>query len=225
MDLKALALESGVDLCGIAPVERFTGAPIGFHPVDIYPDCKSVLAFAKRLPSGVLEATTCIPYTFATGKVLQELEQITVDIARKLDDEGIQNVPIPPDDPYEHWESARLHGQGILSMRHAAWLAGIGVLGKNTLLITPQFGNMVQLGAILLGIDVEGDPLLSSEELCIPSCRLCLDSCPQGALTGDTVIQELCRPLTCFTSERGFCLKKCYECRRVCPHALGVNCT
>jgi len=46
--LKSLALKSGVDLCGIAPVERFRGAPEGFRPTDIYPSAKSVLVFANR---------------------------------------------------------------------------------------------------------------------------------------------------------------------------------
>jgi epoxyqueuosine reductase len=71
-----------------------------------------------------------------------------IDIAIELDKEGIKPVPVPSDDPYEHWEPERSYGRAILSMRHAGYLAGLGVLGKNTLLINKDFGNMIQIGAI-----------------------------------------------------------------------------
>ena len=35
-EIKSTALELGVDLCGIAPVDRFSSAPKGFHPNDVY---------------------------------------------------------------------------------------------------------------------------------------------------------------------------------------------
>lgn len=34
-EIKALALNIGADLVGVAPLERFTGAPTGFNPADI----------------------------------------------------------------------------------------------------------------------------------------------------------------------------------------------
>ena len=45
-EIKSIAFDLGADLCGIAPVDRFSSAPKGFHPIDIYekPD-------AKRNPS------------------------------------------------------------------------------------------------------------------------------------------------------------------------------
>ncbi|MFX1365947.1 MAG: hypothetical protein ACFE9Y_13605, partial [Promethearchaeota archaeon] len=38
----------GADLCGIASVDRFKDAPKGFHPIDIFPECKSIIVFLKR---------------------------------------------------------------------------------------------------------------------------------------------------------------------------------
>ena len=49
--VKSLVLASGADLCGIAPASRFKGAPDGFRPTDIYPGCRSVLVFARKVPS------------------------------------------------------------------------------------------------------------------------------------------------------------------------------
>ena len=46
--IKDLAHRLGADLCGIAPVERFQGAPKGFHPQDIFPEAKAAVVLAKR---------------------------------------------------------------------------------------------------------------------------------------------------------------------------------
>ena len=221
-EVKSIATDLGADLCGIAPVDRFSGAPAGFHPKDIFGDCRSVLVFARRLPSGSLFALSCIPYTYFNRLITTEVEGLTLDLSRKLEVIGIGSVPVPSDDPSEYWESDRSYARGILSLRHAGWLAGLGVLGRNTLLINDRLGNMMQLGALLLDIDLEGDPI-AAFQACTKACRLCIDSCPQSALDGKTVDQKACRPLSNYKNERGFLLKKCWECRRVCPNHGGIR--
>jgi epoxyqueuosine reductase len=223
-DIKSLVLASGADLCGIAPASRFDGAPAGFRPTDIYPGCKSVLVFARALPPSALAASSFVPYTHVSELVTHEVEAITLDVCRRLEKLKITAVPIPTDVPYEHWEPKRTRGMGILSMRHAAMLAGLGILGKNTLLINPKYGNMIQIGAILLDVELEGDPILEDrEKLCPKSCRNCLDSCPTKALDGKTVNQKLCRPLSQFKNAKGYTIKKCNICRKVCPRHLGIS--
>jgi epoxyqueuosine reductase QueG len=135
---------------------------------------------------------------------------------------GIEAVPIPSDEPYEHWEHERSYGRAVLSLRHAGHLAGLGVLGRNTLLMNEDYGNMVWLGAILIDIELEGDPLADYEG-CPPHCDICIDTCPAGALDGKTVTQELCRPAMFHRTGKGHMLYKCYLCRRVCPYALGIT--
>jgi len=205
--LKQRILAIGADLCGIAPADRFEKAPPGFQPTDVYAACKSVLVFARRLPAGSLSAGSCIPYTFVNTMITQEVDRLTLDISMKLEQLGVANVPLPSDDPYEHWEAERSYGRAILSLRHAGYLAGLGVMGRNTLLINERFGNMIQIGAVLLDAQLEGDPL-ASYEVCPPDCRLCIDNCPAAALDGLTVNQQLCRPLSNFRSEKGYALKK-----------------
>lgn len=220
-DAKAIARGLGVDLCGVAPADRFDGAPEGFRPKDIYSECKSVLVFAKRLPRNALRTESCVAYGHVNTMVNIEVDLLAVELARRLEDEGVGAVPVPSDDPYEHWEPDRLYGRAILSLRHAGWLAGLGALGRNTLLINEKYGNMIQIGAVLLDTELGGDPL-ASYSVCPPDCSLCIDICPVSALDGQTVVQELCRPLACHRTERGFILKKCNLCRSVCPHALGI---
>jgi epoxyqueuosine reductase len=57
--------------------------------------------------------------------------------------------------------------------------AGIGFVGKNTLLITDSFGSWVFLSVILTTLELEPGTARTSE---CGSCRACLDACPTGAL-------------------------------------------
>ena len=219
--IRSAALKLGADLCGIAPVDRFSSAPKGFHPNDIYSRCQSVLVFAKRLPAEALFASSCIPYTYMNRVITEEVDRLTLTLSRELESLGVKNVAVPSDDPSEYWERDRSYARGILSLRHAGHLAGLGVLGKNTLLINDRLGNMIQLGALLLSLKLEGDPV-AGYSACKQDCQLCIRSCPQSALDGTTVNQQACRQLSNYRNERGFLLKKCWECRRVCPSHSGI---
>jgi epoxyqueuosine reductase len=220
--IKSLTIGLGADLCGVATPERFTGAPEGHRPTDIYPDCKSVIVFAKRVPGETLFIDHCVPYTHVNNIITHEVDMLGVRLSLALEELGIRSIPVPSDDPYEHWEADRQYGRAILSMRHAGYLAGLGVLGKNTLLINERYGNMIQVGAVLTDVGLTPDEIATYEG-CLADCRNCLDSCPQHALDGVTVDQKLCRPVSNYVSEKGYILKKCNICRRVCPHCLGIS--
>lgn len=220
--IKNITCELSADLCGIAGVERFQDAPPGFNPSDIYSECESVIVFAKKVPSGVLSAENCIPYTHVSDVIIREVDSLGAKLCLILEDLGIGAVPIPSDDPSQYWEAENQYARGILSMRHAGYLAGLGVLGRNTLLINEKFGNMIQIGAVLVDIKLESDPL-ANYTVCKPSCSLCIDKCPQNALDGETVNQKSCRVLSNFVTERGYVLKKCNSCRSVCPNVLGLK--
>jgi epoxyqueuosine reductase len=212
----------GADLCGFAPIDRFNGAPSGFHPHDIYKDCKTVIVFAKRVPYSLFSATNCIPYSHFSSIIVNEVDVLTLKVVRMLEEFDIGCVPIPSDDPYEHWEPERLYGRAILSLRHAGYLAGLGILGKNTLLINEKFGNMIQLGAVLANVELEGDNI-ANYKACIENCQICFESCPQGALDGITVNQKACRHHSIYQTEKGYILKRCNLCRMSCPNALGIR--
>lgn len=220
--VKELIFKLGADLCGIAPTARFKDAPEGFKPEDIYEECKSVVVFAKRVPVSSLDISSCVPYTYVNNIITQEVDRLGILISTNIETLNIKAVPIPSDDPYEYWEPKTSYGRAILSLRHAGYLAGLGVIGKNALLINEEYGNMIQFGAVLVNIELEGDPL-AAYQACPADCRICIDSCPQGALDGITVNQELCRPLSNFVSDKGYILKRCNTCRKVCPNKFGLN--
>lgn len=217
--IKHILLELGADLCGIANVERFKDAPSGFHPKDIYKDCQSVIVFAKSMPKGLAYVNPRILYMKATDINLNELDRMSYLASLEIEKLGGSCVPVPSDSPYDYWDKEKMEGRGLLSMRHAALLAGIGSMGKNTLIINKQYGNMINMGAVLTNFDLQSDPL--SEEMCIAGCHLCLDNCPQNALNGLTVNQKLCRQYTYSNNDRGFGVCNCNKCRVICPRALG----
>jgi epoxyqueuosine reductase QueG len=124
-------------------------------------------------------------------------------------------------DPYDYWDADQTHGRGILSLKHAAVLAGLGVMGKNKLPINRHFGNMIWLGAVLTDVGYDPDPAVSAE-VC-GNCSICLDSCPQGALNGETIDQKRCREHSISVTEGGGWVLSCNICRKVCPNHNGTD--
>jgi epoxyqueuosine reductase len=77
-------------------------------------------------------------------------------------------------------ECRRYVDHGPVLEKAFARQAGIGFIGKNTLLITEAFGSWVFLSVILTTLELEPGSARTSE---CGSCRLCLEACPTGALT------------------------------------------
>jgi epoxyqueuosine reductase QueG len=70
----------------------------------------------------------------------------------------------------------------IISLPHAAVEAGLGTLGLNQQLLTPEFGPRVVLTAVMATLDVEPDRR-RTDSLCHgPSCGKCLSVCPADAV-------------------------------------------
>jgi epoxyqueuosine reductase len=68
----------------------------------------------------------------------------------------------------------------VFSLRHAALAAGLGVFGRNNLILHPEFGSRVIFSAVLTDMEIEPDPPLKVD-LCT-NCNICVDNCPSKAL-------------------------------------------
>lgn len=215
--LKEIVYESGADVCGIANIERFQGAPKGFHPTDILSGARSVIIFGRQFPKGTFISKSNAPYTMVRNQLIQKIDSLALILSSKIEEAGHISVPIPSTEPYEYWDAQNRHGRGIISLKHSAQLAGLGSMGKNTLLINEKFGNRLWLGGVISTLDLESDPL--TDDLCPPNCQICIDTCPQSALNEITIDQKKCREICFSCTEGGGWLIACNLCRTQCPMA------
>ena len=213
--VKEFAQENGAELVGIAPVERFEGAPAGHHPHDILPDAKSVVVGARPIPASVFESSAT-SYQMVMDVAHRHLDLLATQVALFLENKGGKAIPVPSDEPYLHWEAERCYGRGDLSHKHAAQAAGLGCLGKNSLLITSEFGNRVELVSVVTTVEMVPDDMLQ-RGLCPAGCSLCIKACPVDAIEdGQQVNQKLCRDFMIQRLPKGMLVENCRECRKVC---------
>ena len=73
-----------------------------------------------------------------------------------------------------------------ISDKHWAARAGLGWIGRHTLLITPQWGSWVNLGEIVTPEEVDSydTPLPASHSTC-DACGRCVEACPNHAIAPD----------------------------------------
>lgn len=78
-------------------------------------------------------------------------------------------------------------------LKDAAILAGLGVMGRNNLLITPDFGPRVRLRALLLDAGLPPTGPLVGFDPCTGCEAPCLSACPQEAFGGGSYRRERCQ--------------------------------
>jgi len=190
-DIKAKALALGADLVGIAdgavmnanPPEP--GAPR--RPSDISDhDADRVIVLAQRVSLGaarILDWSDRHKY-YNDELTITALEEIALDLVRWLERSGYPALIVPGThvDPWRYDGDPHAHQKTPLSLEHAAVEAGLGTLGLNLQLLTPEFGPRVILTAVLCSAPVMPDAK-PADSLCFgPECGRCLSACPGDAV-------------------------------------------
>lgn len=189
--IKAKARALGADLVGIADgalLEQYPPDPKDpRRPSDITEhDGSRVIVLAKRLNSGVARiAGWNDRHKYYNDELtLSRLEEASLELVYWLEDQGYPSIIVPPThvDPWRYDDDPNKHQTTLLSLPHAAVEAGLGTLGLNLQLLTPQFGPRVLLTAILCSVDVACDSRMETALCHGPACGRCLKTCPADAV-------------------------------------------
>jgi epoxyqueuosine reductase len=199
--LKALALEAGFDLAGVASAEppgelgflrswvaRGHAAATAYlaRQVDRRSDLRVAFPWARSVLCVALQYDTPHPYStqapagrgwvsrYAWGDDYHDVMQALLERLQTLVHQALGPV------------RTRVYADtGPIVERAYAAAAGLGAWGKNTCLLHPEHGSWFFLGEVVTDLALDPDP--PRRDMC-GSCRACLDACPTGALTAPYVL-------------------------------------
>jgi epoxyqueuosine reductase len=153
------------------------------------------------------ERSVAVSYRHQYRTVNQRLDLVASHITSVLQQQGFRAFPVPAS---ERIDDERICA--VFSHKLAAHLAGLGWIGKNCMLITPQVGPRARWVTVLT------DAPLTVSGLAIPedcgACRDCVDMCPVGAFTGERFREEDAREVR---YDAGKCERYFHEIEKVRP--------
>src|SRR5690625_2780857 len=246
-DIIAYSEEIGIDKIGFTTADVFDelkerlrrqqelGYASGFEkgtikertePQTLLPQAKSIIAIALAYPSRIKNPPKSTKENrrgiFARASWGVDYHVVLRDRLEKLTTFIKEQVP--------HLKSQLMVDTGELSDRAVAKRAGIGFSGKNTAIITEEYGSFVYLGEMITNIPFIPDQPV--EDSC-GDCRICLDACPTGALVqgGQLNAQRCLAFLTQtkdflpdeFREKIGTRVYGCDTCQAVCPRNKGID--
>lgn len=203
---------SDMDYVGICPSSVLEDEPEGHRPSDLLPNAKSIIIYGRNLIDGSVYSmlrniedgigpslASYSAHSFVlsinhlcmneTYNIAQHLEKTYKVIAMPLTNNVLQGIQ--PEGNYLPFFADPYEAGLPINIYKAAVAAGIGELGWNHRIITPQNGPRVYLCGIITNMEFkEYDKPYAGEKLCKPEkCRICSKVCPVNALSDSEVIE------------------------------------
>jgi epoxyqueuosine reductase len=203
--IKKYAKQIGADLVGISSMDRCEGAPLQMDVRQIFPNAKSIIVLAFRIPRGyfrgIEEGTYFAPYTAMGYAGINEIYGPIVlrELCCYIEDYGFEAVPIPNISFHnncnwmERYETGKMTDSSVpvaagraapdvlVDMRALAYAAGLGEYGYSKVFLTPEFGPMQRFVALLTDFEMEPDPIFEGK-IC-DRCKMCARACSGKAIS------------------------------------------
>lgn len=192
-DLKnsiAKHLQDQVSAIGFAPVERFDGAPENHHPADVCKNAQTVVVFGIEVPRGIFHSPVYNLHALHRSyhTVYRQLDEISLGVCNFIESKGGHKAVMIPS--YAPMVFEALEPWGLISLKHAAVLAGLGAFGRSGQMYHPTFGARLRLAAVVTDAPLPGDPVIE-EHPCPEKCTACAKSCPAGAFTANGSFEKM----------------------------------
>lgn len=174
-ELKNYCLEQGADLFGFADISQEKKS---FNlPEELTSDLNRAVSLAVSISRAVLTDIKDAPtklyfHHYRTTNVF--LDQLALKVCHWLQRQAAKAVPIPASQILD-WQKQTAH----LSHKRIAYLAGLGWIGRNNLLVNEKLGANFRLVTILTDCGFEAD---KPREFDCGPCRKCLEACPVSAI-------------------------------------------
>jgi len=167
------------------------------HPAAVLPDVRSVVMVGMEYGAGIgyrvsgigeqdsklADATNCDPIPDTRYPIPGRVARY----ARGPDYHDTMRDRLNALLAWVRQQAPGCRGRGVVDTaplleRDFARRAGLGWIGKNTMLINKRRGSYFLLGALLLDIELEPDAPHAASHC--GTCTACLDACPTGAFAG-----------------------------------------
>ncbi len=178
-----VAKAENISVFGIGPASKMAGEKIGYRPEDFLPGVQSLIGFGIPVPNAIYNAPNYKLETVWRSQNLlyRQLDWLALRLSVLLEQNGARAVPIYGCMPLGINDKGTV--VGILNQLRIAEITGIGVIGKNGLLINSRHGSRLMLGGLLTTASLPAIRFPEIEEPGCPSeCEICSDGCPVNAI-------------------------------------------
>ncbi len=196
--IKKTIIGDGVDRVAVADAGNLLLAYPPRPATDLMPTARSVIVMVVAHSLGAVYSPDIMLWTRNKMQTSRILDAVAEKIGRMLEAEGYLALPVSADKPVEIHKTDPASGEkfpqtkvvGHLSLKHAAVSCGLGEIGANNLLLTPEFGPHQRLGGIITEAPLDPDAPRVLNLCC--QCGKCRKACPSGALAGDGYDADPC---------------------------------
>jgi len=182
-EIRKIARDENVSVFGIGPASEMADDPVGFRPHDFIPGVQSLICFGIPIPCDVYRTPiNSLETVWRSQNLLyRRLDTIALRFSSLLEESGARAIPTYGCMPLGVNEKGTV--VGYVNQLKMAEITGIGIIGKNGLLIHSRYGSRLMLGGLLTTASLPVMHYPDSEEPGCPSdCQICSDACPVNAI-------------------------------------------